>query len=56
MLYEKVAHGSIEQVLAKLEKAAAENQFGILGVHDLKQKMKDKGVDFGPEMPRVGGL
>ena len=30
-------------------RAAAPNQFGVLGVHDLKQKMNAKGVEFGPE-------
>ena len=30
----------------KLEEAAAANQFGVLGVHDLKQKMNAKGVEF----------
>jgi uncharacterized protein (DUF302 family) len=28
--------------------AAADNRFGVLGTHDLKQKMADKGVSFGP--------
>jgi len=49
MLYEKEARGTVEEVVARVEAAAAENQFGVLGVHDLKQKMQAKGVDFGPE-------
>lgn len=49
MLYEKEAKGTVDEVVAKIEKAAAANQFGVLGIHDLKQKMNAKGVDFGPE-------
>ncbi len=49
MLYEKEAKGTIDEVVAKIEEAAAANQFGVLGIHDLKQKMNAKGVDFGPE-------
>ncbi len=49
MLYVREARGSIDEVAKKLEAAAADNKFGVLGVHDLKQKMNAKGVDFGPE-------
>jgi uncharacterized protein (DUF302 family) len=48
MLYERDANGSVDEVCEKLTRAAAENQFGVLGVHDLKQKMADRGVPFGP--------
>ncbi len=49
MLYAKQATGTINEVVAKIEAAAAANQFGVLGIHDLKQKMNSKGLDFGPE-------
>jgi uncharacterized protein (DUF302 family) len=49
MLYERNAQGSVDEVCARLTQVAADNKFGILGVHDLKQKMADKGVTFGPE-------
>lgn len=49
MLYVREARGSIDEVAKKLEVAAADNKFGVLGVHDLKQKMNAKGVEFGPE-------
>jgi uncharacterized protein (DUF302 family) len=49
MLYAREARGSIDEVAKKLEAAAAENKFGVLAVHDLKQKMNAKGVEFGPE-------
>ena len=41
--------GPIDRVIERLEKAAAENQFGVLGVHNLKEKMAAKGVEFGCE-------
>ena len=49
MLYVREAQGSIDEVAKKLEAAAADNKFGVLGVHDLKQKVNAKGVEFGPE-------
>jgi len=49
MLYVQEASGSIDDVLKKLEEAAAANKFGVLAVHNLKQKMNAKGVEFGPE-------
>jgi uncharacterized protein (DUF302 family) len=49
MLYERDANGTVDEVCARLTQAAADNQFGVLGVHDLKQRMADKGVPFGPQ-------
>ena len=49
MLYVQETSGSIDDVLKKLEEAAAANKFGVLAVHNLKQKMNAKGVEFGPE-------
>ena len=49
MLYEKTTTGTIDEIVAKIEAAAAENQFGVLGKHDLKQKMNSKGLNFEPE-------
>ncbi len=49
MLYVREASGSIDDVAKKLEEAAAAEKFGVLGVHDLKQKMQAKGVEFGAE-------
>lgn len=48
MLYVRAAKGSIDDVLKKLEKAVTANKFGVLTVHNLKQKLNAKGVDFGP--------
>lgn len=49
MLYVKESQESIEQVLAKLEAAATEHRFGILAMHDLKERMIAKGVSFDHE-------
>ena len=46
MLYVREAASSMEGVAKKLQEAAAANKFGVLAVHDLKQKMNDKGVEF----------
>jgi uncharacterized protein (DUF302 family) len=49
MLYVQEANRPIAEVASKLEAAASANQFGVLGVHDLKQKMNAKGVEFDTE-------
>ena len=49
MLYVQEASGSVDEVIKKIEEAASANQFGVLGVHDLKQKMNAKGVEFSSE-------
>jgi uncharacterized protein (DUF302 family) len=49
MLYVREAAGSVDEVVKKLEEAATANKFGVLTVHNLKQKLNAKGVDFGPE-------
>lgn len=49
MIYEKESTATLDQVVAKLEAAVAEHKFGVLGVHDLKKKMADKGVPFDHE-------
>ena len=49
MLYENETTGTIDEVVARIEAAATANQFGVLGIHDLKQKLNTKGLDFEPE-------
>jgi uncharacterized protein (DUF302 family) len=49
MLYVQETEGSVDEVVKKLEEAAAANKFGVLAVHNLKQKMNAKGVEFAPE-------
>jgi len=49
MLYQRQTHGSIEQVADRVATAVAANRFGVIATHDLKAKMNEKGVEFGPE-------
>lgn len=49
MIHVRETEGSLDSVVGRLEKASAENQFGVLGVHNLKEKMAAKGVDFACE-------
>ena len=46
MIYVKETEGPIDDVVARLEQASAANQFGVLGLHNLKEKMAAKGVEF----------
>src|SRR5579872_634787 len=39
----------LDEVREDLTKACASHKFGILGVHDLKAKLAEKGVDYGRE-------
>lgn len=38
-----------EQTSHDLQEAVSNHKFGVMGVHDLKQTMKNKGVDFARE-------
>ncbi|GAB4352153.1 MAG: DUF302 domain-containing protein [Candidatus Abyssubacteria bacterium] len=49
MLYLKESRKSIDDVGRSLEEAAKKRQFGVLTVHNLKETMKKKGVDFSKE-------
>lgn len=49
MLYERETSGSVDTICRKLTQAATDREFGVLGEHDLKQKMEAKGVAFGPQ-------
>ena len=40
---------SLAQIQEALPEVCAANKFGVLTVHDLKQKMKEKGVDYSGE-------
>lgn len=39
----------LAQLAADLEKAVVNHKFGVLGVHDLRAKMAEKGIAFAPE-------
>jgi uncharacterized protein (DUF302 family) len=49
MLYTKESGKPIDEVGKALEEATLKRKFGVLTVHDLKQTMKKKGVDFQKE-------
>jgi uncharacterized protein (DUF302 family) len=48
MLYEHETTGTVADVVARIERAATENKFGVMGVLDLKERMAAKGVELGP--------
>ncbi len=48
MLYSRQTGGSVEDAVRRLEGAARERRFGVLGVIDLRARMAEKGVEFEP--------
>lgn len=49
MLFEIQSEKTIDQVCQDLEKAVVANKFGVMTVHNLKETMKKKGVEFDRE-------
>lgn len=49
MLFEVSSAKSLEEIERALQEAAARHKFGIIATHDLKEAMKNKGVDFDGE-------
>ena len=49
MLYTVSSDKDLETVCAALQQAVASRKFGVLHVHNLKETMAKKGVEFGPE-------
>jgi uncharacterized protein (DUF302 family) len=49
MLYEIESTKTIDQVCQDLEEAVVEHKFGVMTVHNLKETMKKKGVEFDRE-------
>ena len=49
MLHIVESRKPLERVAKDLEEAVARHKFGVLGVHDLKAKMAEKGVAFDRE-------
>jgi uncharacterized protein (DUF302 family) len=49
MLYIVESKKPLADVARDLEQAVARHKFGVLGVHDLKAKMAEKGVTFARE-------
>ncbi len=50
MVYRKTSLKTMEALDQSLRDAAARHKFGVLGVHDLKQAMNNKGVEFDAEV------
>lgn len=49
MIYRVESTKPLPQVAQDFEAATQKHKFGVLGVHDLKGRLKEKGVDFGPD-------
>jgi uncharacterized protein (DUF302 family) len=49
MLYRVTSHKSLAEVAQGLEAVAQKYKFGILGVHDLQARFREKGVEFDRE-------
>ena len=49
MLFEVESAKTIDQVCQRLEKAVVDHKFGVMTVHNLKETMKKKGVEFEKE-------
>ncbi len=49
MIFEVSSTKSLDEIGRALQEAAARHKFGVIAVHDLKAKMKEKGVDFAGE-------
>jgi uncharacterized protein (DUF302 family) len=49
MLYTIKSRKPIEEIQRGLEESAARHHFGILTVHNLRETMKRKGVEFGTD-------
>lgn len=49
MLYEVDSRKTLEEIERDLKEAAARHKFGVLAVHDLKQTLANKGVEYAAE-------
>jgi uncharacterized protein (DUF302 family) len=49
MLFEVKSKKTIDQVCQDLEKAVVNHKFGVMTVHNLKETLKKKGVEFDRE-------
>jgi uncharacterized protein (DUF302 family) len=49
MIFELSSRKTLDQIGQGLQESAARHKFGVIAVHDLKETMKKKGVDFAGE-------
>lgn len=50
MVYRRTSLKTLDELDQALRAVVARHSFGVLGVHDLKQAMNNKGVDFDAEV------
>jgi uncharacterized protein (DUF302 family) len=50
MLFEVTSSKTLETIDQDLQQAAARHKFGVIAVHNMKETMAKKGVDFGGEV------
>lgn len=48
MIHKQDSAKTFEQIDTDLRESAAKHQFGVVAVHDLRQTMRNKGVEFSP--------
>jgi uncharacterized protein (DUF302 family) len=49
MLYQVKSNRPLDEIERGLRESAARHQFGVIAVHDLKETLKNKGVDLAME-------
>ena len=49
MIFELSSSKTLDQIGQGLQESSARHKFGVIAVHDLKETMKKKGVDFAGE-------
>jgi uncharacterized protein (DUF302 family) len=49
MIFELSSSKTLDQIGQGLQESAARHKFGVIAVHDLKETMRKKGVDFAGE-------
>jgi hypothetical protein len=50
MLFKVESDKPLDEIERGLQESAARNQVGIIAMHDLKETLANKGVEFGPAM------
>ncbi len=49
MLFELTSTKPINEIEKSLQESAGKHKFGVIGIYDLKEKMREKGVEFSGE-------
>ena len=56
MLFKLSTDKTVSEAAAALQAAVQANHFGVMQVHNLKETMEKKGVEFRPRMLDLRGL